>query len=460
MGVISRGIRNAFRNIIRTFSITFILALSIAMSLVMLLALKTVQAKIDSVKGSIGNTITVSPAGVRGFEGGGDLLTAADLSTIASVPNVTNAVSVMTDRMNTNQDTNLQSAIDPGTFGGRQRQRNGETVTPDNGSGGANRNGSTNVNRTFTMPITVTATSDLNSLASLSVGSFNITTGSKFDPSVDQNVALVGTDLAAKNNLSVGSTFKAYNTDVTVAGIFDTGNKFTNSAVVMPLKTVQRLSGQTDQFNSIIVQASSIDSLSSVQSAIKDKLGSKADVVSQQDTSNQAIAPLQNIKTISLYSLIGSVVAGSIIIFLTMLMIVRERRREIGVLKAIGSSNLKIVSQFTVESLALTVMSSAIGIILGFIFSNPVLKVLINNSEAGVANAAPGQGARGGGMFISRLGGGLNNARDALQNLHAVVGWEIILYGVLAAIAIAVIGSANPAFIIAKVRPAEVMRAE
>jgi len=88
MGVISRGLKNAFRNNIRTISIVLILSISIAMALIMLLALKTVQGKIDSVKSSIGNYISVSPAGIRGFEGGGNLLTSDNVTTIKSVPNV------------------------------------------------------------------------------------------------------------------------------------------------------------------------------------------------------------------------------------------------------------------------------------------------------------------------------------------------------------------------------------
>lgn len=72
MGIIDRGIKNAFRNGIRSLGIIFILAVSIGMALIMFMALKTVQAKIASVKSSIGNYITVSPAGIRGFEGGGE----------------------------------------------------------------------------------------------------------------------------------------------------------------------------------------------------------------------------------------------------------------------------------------------------------------------------------------------------------------------------------------------------
>jgi ABC-type antimicrobial peptide transport system permease subunit len=40
------------------------------------------------------------------------------------------------------------------------------------------------------------------------------------------------------------------------------------------------------------------------------------------------------------------------------------------------------------------------------------------------------------------------------------VGWSIVAYGFGTAMVIAVIGSALPAFFIAKIRPAEVMRAE
>ena len=464
MGVISRGIKNAFRNTIRTVSITFILALSIAMSLIMLLALKTVQAKISTVKSSIGNTLTVTPAGINGFEGGGTLLTTQNATDISAISHVASITKVLTDRLTTT-DTNLVSSITPGSFGNRQSQRSGEGFTPPPD---ANRTGSTDssgnqVQRTFTMPVTVMSTSNLGVISSLGVSQFSVTSGAAFDSNSSDNVALVGKDLATKNNLALNSTFTAYSATVKVVGIYDTGNTYTNASVVMPLKTLQTLSTQADQMNSIIVQADSIDTISGVSDAIKAKIGSdKVDIVSQQDSANQAIAPLENIKTISLYSLIGALVAGAVIILMTMMMIVRERRREIGVLKAIGSSNVGIMMQFTAESLALTLLSSVVGIILGFAFSNPVLKVLVTNSQSSTTGGAAGQFARGGGGggMMARLSGGIGGARDALNNIHAVLNYEVILYGLLAAIVIAIIGSAIPAFLIAKVRPAEVMRAE
>lgn len=465
MGVISRGIKNAFRNGIRTTSIVFILAVSISMALIMLMSLKTVSQKIDSVKGSIGNYLTVSPAGVRGFEGGGELLTDQNVSDVVAIPHVSSVTKTISDRLRKegtatqnfgresaastattdNSTTSLDSSVSPGSFGNRQR---------------TSQNGGTAPTGTFSMPITVTGINDLNSIGALSAigaSQFDITAGSKIDGAASSNVAMIGTDLATKNNLTVGQTFQAWKTDITVSGIFDAGSKFANATVVMPIGTVQTLSGQTGQINSIIVQADSIDSVAGIESAITPKLGDKVDVTSQQDSSQNAIKPLENIKTISLYSLIGSLVAGAIIIFLSMLMIVRERRREIGVLKAIGSSNIGIMAQFVSESLVLTTLSGVVGIIMGVILANPVLKVLVNNSESAPTTSV---GEAGRGAMMRFAGNIVPGAQNAVANLHAIIGWEIILYGLLAAIAIAIVGSAVPAFFIAKIRPAEVMRAE
>jgi len=463
MGVISRGIKNAFRNTIRTVSITFILGLSIAMSLIMLLALKTVQAKIDTVKGSIGNTISVSPAGVRGFEGGGELLTNENANEISALANVTSITKTVTDRLTligstsnmptregesttTNSTTSLTSSVEAGSFGGRQQRQQVANTGGD-------------ATQTFTMPVQVIGTNSLDSLSALSATKFDIVSGSKFDVSSTENIAMLGQALATKNNLSVGQTFTAYDKSITVAGIFDAGNTFANAMVLMPIASVQTLSGQTDQINSLTVQVNSIDNLSSVSEAIKNKLGSdKIDITSSQEEANNTVTPLQNIRSISLYSLIGSLVAGSVIILLTMIMIVRERRREIGVLKAIGSSNAKVMAQFTVESLVLTLVSSVVGIIIGVIFSNPVLKVLVTNSESSsTSSTAPGPGGSGGMAMMSRMGEGAGNA---IRDLQAVVDYKIVLYGIAAAVVIAIIGSALPSFFIAKIRPAEVMRAE
>jgi putative ABC transport system permease protein len=137
------------------------------------------------------------------------------------------------------------------------------------------------------------------------------------------------------------------------------------------------------------------------------------------------------------------------------------------VLKAIGSSNAKISWQFVTEALTLTSMAAVVGVVAGVILSNPVLDALVTNSSNTATNTFRGPGGGGppgGGGGPIAIGGGLGRGvtqfGNVLSNVHTTVGFSILLYGLLAAVLIAVVGTAFPSWLIAKVRPAEVMRTE
>ncbi len=474
MNTISRGIRNAFRNSIRTFSIVLILGLSIGLALAMLVARGAVNQKISDVKSSIGNTISISPAGARGFEGGGEPLTTAELAKVSTLANVTSVTQSLNDRLTTD-NTNLVSAIDAGSLGRRGANNSGIQF-----SGGQQReisttdvqSDTTQPTRTFTPPVTVTG---VNSVASSSVyggSTVSFTSGKAIDPTKDANEAVIGKALATKNNLTVGSTFTAYGTQITVVGIYDAGNEFANAGLIMPLTALQRLSSQAGSVTSATVNVNSIDNMASVTTAVKSALGSTADVVSTEDTAKQAVEPLESVRTISTFSLIGAVAAGSVIILLTMIMIVRERRREIGVYKAIGASNFTIMGQFITEALTLTLLAMIAGVIIGSVAASPVTNTLVSNSTSSSQTTLPEPGrlSQAGGAttrtFVRATAGGPglrgfgNNAVTNVRNIQTSVGWNILAYGFGAALLIAIIGSAVPAFLISKIRPAEVMRAE
>lgn len=462
MSPITRGMRNAFRNSIRTVSIVVILGISVGLSLSMLVARQAVQDKITNVKSSIGNTISISPAGARGFEGGGEPLTNADLSKVSNIANVTSITSTLSDRLTT-ENTNLLSSIDAGTLGNRAQSNSGvgfqappEITRTESGSA----TGTATFTRTFTPPVTITGVSSTASASIYGGDTVTFTSGAVFDASKNENVAVVGKSLATKNNLSVGSTFTAYGQTIKVVGIYDTGNTFGNNGVIMPLGALQTISNQAGQVTSSTVTVNSIDNIDAAVTTIKSQLGTKADVVSNQTTAKTAVEPLESVRTIATYSLIGALAAGAIIILLTMMMIVRERRREIGVLKAIGSSNAKTMLQFVTEAVTFTVLGLVVGAIIGIFASQPITKILVNNSSSSNTSQTV-QGGPGGGF---RIAGGPNSSVNrtvrSLNNVKASVGVDTLMYGVGMAFVIAIVGSALPAYFISRVRPAEVMRAE
>jgi len=422
----------------------------------MLVARQAVQQKIASVKSSIGNTISISPAGVQGFQGGGEALTTAQLSKVSTIANVTNVTETLSDRL-TSADTNLVSAIEPGTLGNRAGNNSGVgfMAGPPDGANRTGPSGTTRITRTFTPPVVITGTNDTTSSSVFGGNSATFISGQALDASKDVNEAIMGKALATKNNLSVGSTFTAYGQTLKLVGIYETGNTFSNAGLVVALPAMQRLSTQPGNITSAIVTVNSIDNIDGAVASIKTTLGTAADVTSNQATAKTAVTPLENVKSISLFSLLGALGAGAIIILLTMMMIVRERRREIGVMKAIGASNLKTMLQFISEAVTLTMLGLVVGLIIGVAAASPITKVLVNNSSSSTSQA--GQGPGGGGRGLRGFG---NNSLTNVRNIQTSVGWNILGYGVGAAFLIAAVGSALPAFFISKVRPAEVMRAE
>lgn len=468
MNKITRGVRNAFRNSIRTFSIVLILGLSIGLALAMTVARASVQDKITSVKSSVGNTIAITPAGSRDFMGGGEPLTTEQLAAISSMDHVVSVTESLSDRLTTDT-SDLESAIEAGSLGNRNAGTSGvdfQQAPPEGGmmQGGSTQSsdGTTQITRTFTPPVTVTG---VNSLANASVyggDTVTFTSGVAIDPSSNENVAMVGAALAEKNSLVAGSTFTAYGETITVVGVYDTGNTFSNNGVIFPIATLQRLSDQAGSVTSATVTVDSVENIDAVVTSLKSSLGDTADVTSNQDNADQIVEPLESVKTIASYSLVASVIAGAIIILLTMVMIVRERRREIGVLKAIGASNGTVITQFITEAITLTVLGLVVGIVIGVAAANPLTQALVTNSTSSATTQQGGPGGnqvRGGGPggAVRSFGSNaLSNARD----VQASVGWEMLGYGFILALFMAVLGSAIPAYAISKVRPAEVMRAE
>lgn len=473
MNTFTLGVRNAFRNTIRSLSIVTILGLSIGLSLVMLIAHQAVGAKIKEVKQSVGNTVSITPAGFSNFSQANNALTTSDLSKVKSLAHVSALDESLGDHLATegsasfgpmgdsSSTTNLKSPVKLGGDG----KGGGLMLRTENGQVPSN----------FSPPIEVTGTTDTTKIDSSGI---TLKSGTSLDGSKDVDEALVSSDMASKNSLKVGSTFTAYGKTLKVAGIFSSSTQKGNNTIILTLPTLQRLSEQGSNVTSAVATVDSLDNLSGTTSAIKSALGSKADVQSAQDEADDTVKPLQNIKSVSLYSLVGAVIAGSVIILLTMIMIVRERRREIGILKAIGASNTRIIFQFMSEALTLTILGAVIGLIIGVAGSGPVTNTLVSNStganDTAQVNGPDGKrfggpsgpmtvqnnGGGNSGFVSRRFGSGSRTIGRNIRDIHTQVGWSTLVYGFAAALFIAVIGSASAGWLIARVRPSEVMRAE
>ena len=192
-------------------------------------------------------------------------------------------------------------------------------------------------------------------------------------------------------------------------------------------------------------------------------------------TLNRPSVSLSTVQNISLIGFIAALVTAGLIVLLIMIMVVRERRREIGVLKAIGASNRTIGVQFVIEALVLVVMGSVVGAAVAAFSSNSIVSALVAGNTAsttagtrargtgGAASQFAGQAAAGGLPGGGQFGGGRGAFAGASQLIGTIstsVGWQTLVVGVVGILLIAAVGALVPALLTAKVRPIEVLRGE
>jgi putative ABC transport system permease protein len=480
VSVLARSIGNAFRNKVRTTAVVAVLAVAIGLALAMLVANQAVAGKVAELNASVGTVLTVNPAGGQGFEGGGEPLTAEQAATAAAVPDVSTVVGTKALRLRnaaaaaaqtgaggqggpgsqggpggqsaTTVTTSLTAAVDAGTLGTRNQAAEGTT-----GASGT-------AAPAFSVPVTATG---IGAEVDTTGKALALTQGTGLgDYTVASTGALLGTTLAEKNGLTVGSTFTVKDQSFTVVGLFDAGTAFGNNALYLTLPTAQTLAELPGELSTMIVTVNSLENVDAAKTALQAALGTDTADVSQGERNLEtAVSSLGSVKNISFIAFVAALATAGLIILLIMVMLVRERRREIGVLKAIGAPNRTIGLQFVLEALVLVALGSVVGAAVASFASGGIASALISSNTA-TATATTLAGQRGGPGLPGGMPGGmpganpLGGAGQLLTSVTASASPGVIAAGIAAVFGVAVIGALVPALLTARIRPIEVLRGE
>ncbi len=140
--------------------------------------------------------------------------------------------------------------------------------------------------------------------------------------------------------------------------------------VFIPVKSAQALFN-TDRLFEIIVSIAASEEIDRGTKIITQILKKRHDTKEDFTITSQAamLSTFQTILTSMTFVLAGiagiSLVVGGIGIMNIMLVSIKERTREIGIRKAVGATRRDILSQFLIESVALSTVGGIIGIVIG-----------------------------------------------------------------------------------------------
>ncbi len=212
----------------------------------------------------------------------------------------------------------------------------------------------------------------------------------------------VATTLFGDPGTAVGQTLKFGNNHIPlkVIGVMTAkgGSGFGNQddEIIVPITTAQtRLVGanrfgSSSSVNTINVQVASagqIDQVSSDITAVLDTrhhvlAGAEDFSIQNEATILSTLSTVTNTLTLFLGGIAGiSLLVGGIGVMNIMLVSVTERTREIGIRKALGARRTDILTQFIVESAALSLLGGIIGIALGWGLAASLGKVQLGASS-------------------------------------------------------------------------------
>jgi putative ABC transport system permease protein len=190
--------------------------------------------------------------------------------------------------------------------------------------------------------------------------------------------------------------FTLKETSFTVVGIMEEkgSSSFSNpdETIFVPLFTGQKLLLGIDYLNFIRIKVDKEENLDRAVADIKATLREQHRIENPADddfsvrNTAQALSILTNITNVLKYFLVSiaaiSLIVGGIGIMNIMLIAVNQRIREIGLRKAVGARNSHIISQFLIESVAVTFLGGIIGIIFGVLVSYLAALIIRNLGNA------------------------------------------------------------------------------
>ncbi|MEO2117253.1 MAG: ABC transporter permease [Methanocaldococcus sp.] len=233
--------------------------------------------------------------------------------------------------------------------------------------------------------------------------------------------------------IKVGDVVKIKDKKFKVVGILkEVGNQQDDNSVILNIDIGEKLFGNKDKYNIIVVTVKEGEDIKKVaediKKALKKSLGDEDFSVLTAEQLAESISSILGVITIFVVGVAAiSLLVGAIGISNTMHMSILERRRDIGILKALGAETTDILAIFVIESGFLGLFGGIIGLVLGIAI------------------------AKGIEILAHKMG---------YLMVNAWISWELIVGVLIFSFLVGVISGYFPARSGAKLNPIETLRGE
>jgi putative ABC transport system permease protein len=198
--------------------------------------------------------------------------------------------------------------------------------------------------------------------SALSMEDIVVTNGTVFS---SDNEVIIGKNAAQSMNKTIGDTLSISNQTFKIVGLYETGNFMDDRGIVMSLSKLQNLTGDTGQISLILVKASNGTNANDLATTIQNKYPNELSTSTSLSGMDRMNNGLEVIESGSWAVSLLAILVGGIVVIVTMMKAVSERTREIGVLRAIGWTQKRILGMIIGESIVLSLIAIVVGLLIG-----------------------------------------------------------------------------------------------
>ncbi|EJS47100.1 hypothetical protein ICG_05433 [Bacillus cereus BAG1X1-3] len=291
----------------------------------------------------------------------------------------------------------------------------------------------------------------------------------------DQNVALMEKRLAEQNNLKVGDKVKVQSGDkketleIEIIGIYETNEQpmgqnpppMMNPAnkLYMPYSTLKKL--EVDKGMSSIQAVYLLNDPQYIDAFKKEAKKSDIDfnyfkLDAHDSLYKQMIGPIENIASTSQMIIYMVSIAGAIILGLIIMLSIKARRKEMGILLSIGEKKWKLMAQFVVEVVCIAILAFGLSITTGAKVSQFVGDNLLSSEIATASEET--DTSQNSTVMVAGAGGSLQDQKkEPIDKIDvSITGEDVGKMGGIG-LAIAILATLLPALSILRLNPKQIL---
>ena len=320
--------------------------------------------------------------------------------------------------------------------------------------------------------IKIVGNSDLKSLEEFISGKRKINDGEIY---AEKDECVVSKEFAELNNIKVGDSIEVNRVDNTdgepfkmkVSGIFlDATDEYgglpfkdaymnRRNEILTGFDTVKGMYGDEEIYIDAKYFLKNPDMIKAFEDEIRAKgLPDMYNATTDEVSYNKIVGPVERLGSITIMFVLVVLGLGSIILILLNTLAIRERKYEIGVLRAIGMKKGKVALGLISESLIITAICLVLGVGVGGVVSQPVSNSLLQKQVEAQKEAQnkPGQGFM---VMVGSTNGSANE--ETISEIEVTLSGKALLEVTGVALLMALLSSAVGVSYITKYEPRKIL---